>query len=74
MIFHSIIPMEIVFGNKLESQEMNLLEMEYLGEKVQVSPLTNNQLVITRLISTSPKAYLNPDLQPGSVINRLNSR
>lgn len=74
MIFHSIVPIDFVFGNKSENQEMSLLEMDYLGEKVLVSPMTNNQFVISRLISTSPKAFLNPELQPGKVINWINKR
>lgn len=71
MMLYSIVPLEIIFGeyNKdLESTDS--IELSYLGEKVEVSPLTNDQYVIRRLISTSPKAFLNPMLQPGSILKK----
>lgn len=68
MIIHSIVPIDLIFNNSENGDTGKTLEIEYLGETVQVSPLTNNQYVISRLISTSPKAYLNPKLQPGSVV------
>jgi hypothetical protein len=69
MIFHSVIPLEIVMGNN-DTQNNNFIEMQYMGEMVQATPIENNRYVIARLISTSPKAYLNPKLQPGTVIDR----
>ncbi|MCX7842440.1 MAG: YlzJ-like family protein [Clostridia bacterium] len=68
MIMHSIIPNELIFGGFPGSIENNFKEMEYLGVRVQVSQSSNNTLVIQRVISTSPKAYLNPKLQPGMSI------
>ena len=68
MILYSIIPLDIVFGNPDGSAEMKYLEAEYLGEKVLVSKLENNNFVIARLLSTNPKSYLNQKLEPGSVI------
>lgn len=68
MIHYSIIPAEIVFGNNDGSDLGKFLEIEYQGERVQVLPLTNNRYEVNRIISTSPKAFLNPDLQPGSII------
>lgn len=69
MILYSIIPAEIVFGNTENASKYNFFEIDYMGEKVQVSPVTGNQLVINRIISTSPKAYLDPKLQPGTIIS-----
>ncbi|AUS96298.1 hypothetical protein CDQ84_05055 [Clostridium thermosuccinogenes] len=69
MILYSIVPWEIVFKND-DSSGSTFLEMEYIGEKVIVSPTQDNRYVINRIISTSPKAYLNPKLQPGVVIDR----
>ncbi|MCX7746675.1 MAG: YlzJ-like family protein [Clostridia bacterium] len=62
-------PMEAVFaeGHPRESQS-GFLEMDYMGEKVEVMPLSNNEYVIQRVISTSLKAYMNPQLMPGTVI------
>jgi hypothetical protein len=80
MILYSIIPAEVVFENfdKMSDDnhqnENKLIEMEYLGEKVQVTPLSNSKFVINRLISTSPKAYLNPKLQPGTTFFKANDQ
>ena len=69
MILYSIVPGEVVFEYN-ENPVISFLEMEYLGEKVVVSQTDDNKYVICRLISTSPKAYLDPRLQPGMVIER----
>ena len=69
MILYSIIPPEVVFGDFEKNDEKEHMEIEYLGEKVMVTPLSNNQYKVDRIISTSPKAYLNPKLIPGEVIN-----
>lgn len=67
MILYSIVPAEIVFST-LDSDNSILKEIDYLGEKVIVMPMENNQYKINRIISTSPQAFLNPKLQPGSII------
>lgn len=68
MIIYSIIPNEIIFNNSNINTDFNFIEMDYLGEKVQVSALSNNRYVINRVIATNPKSFLNPKLQPGSII------
>ncbi len=68
MILYSIVPREIVFQNSGEENVGKYIEMDYMGEKVQVTPVGNNRYLINRIISTSPKAYLNPKLQPGQYI------
>lgn len=68
MILYSIIPLEIVFGNTDGSSGINYKEAEYLGEKVLVSKLENDDYMITRLLSTNPKSFLNQKLQPGIVV------
>ncbi len=70
MIIYSIVPPEIIFEEKAnEFNASNLIEINYLGEKLQVTPLENNRYMIQRILSTSLKSYLNPDIQPGKVIN-----
>lgn len=66
MILYSIIPAELVFSGY--ENESKYIEMDYMGEKVEVMPLSNSEYRINRLISTSPKAYLNPAFQPGTII------
>ncbi|MDP4092001.1 MAG: YlzJ-like family protein [Bacillota bacterium] len=58
-------PMDVIFGDA-GYRPQETMEMDYLGVKVQVSRDQNDGYVISRIISTSPKAYLNPKLQPGS--------
>jgi hypothetical protein len=58
----------VVFKDFDKINPGSYIEMEYLGEKVIVSPLTNNRYEIQRLISSSPQAYLNPEFQPGRII------
>ena len=71
MILYSVVPAEIVFGSNYDKDQYNFIEIEYEGEKVEVTPLSNNVYKINRVISTSPKAYLNPKLMPGNIIESL---
>ncbi len=78
MILHSIIPMEEIFKNSSsdtmpanfanQDNGSTAVVISYLGEKVEVLRNAQNQYVISRVLSTSPKAYLNPRLMPGSVL------
>jgi len=68
MILYSIIPAEVVFGNSYNNQEFNFIEIEYEGEKIEVTPMPGNSYKINRVISTSPKSFLNPRLMPGNII------
>lgn len=69
MILYSIIPAEVVFDGHSDEDGFELIEADYMGEKVQISPLKNNRYTIVRVLSTSPKAYLKPGLQPGTIIS-----
>ena len=71
MILYSIIPVDVVFGCQYNCEDFNLKEIDYEGEKVVVSQLSNNTYRVDRIISTSPKAYLNPKLMPGKIIENL---
>lgn len=68
MILYSIVPANIVFQGMEEKDGRRSREIEYMGERVIVTPSGENELVIDRIISTSPKAFLNPKLQPGTII------
>ncbi len=67
MILYSIIPVEVVFSEQ-NNDNYKFVEIEYEGEKVVASQLSNNTYRINRVISTSPKVYLNPKLMPGEII------
>jgi len=67
MIYYSILPMDFIMNQPTEKYP-ETLEINYKGETVEAIPMGNNRYMITRLISTSPKAYLNPAFQPGNII------
>ena len=67
MILYTIMPYNIVFGHD-NNKYNELFEIMYLGEKVLVYSLQDNKCVINRLLSTSPKTFLKPELQPGTII------
>ncbi len=71
MILYSIMPVDIVFKDFDYGREVKYFETEYLGEKVQVAEAGDNQYRITKIISTSPQAFLNPGLQPGCIISNI---
>ncbi len=72
-MLYSIVPPELVMGNMADrsTDAPVYVEIEYMGERVQAMPLEDRGYVINRIISTSPKAYLNPGLQPGTVIGGI---
>ena len=68
MILYSIIPVEQVFRSDYNLEDYSFKEIEYEGERIEVIPLSGNNYKINRIISTSLKAYLNPKLMPGNII------
>lgn len=68
MILYTIIPIEIIFQEIQDTRRNTTVIMDYMGVKVEAMMTSNNQYVINRILTTSPKDYLNPKLQPGTVI------
>ncbi|NMB34231.1 MAG: hypothetical protein GX992_08420 [Clostridium sp.] len=68
MILYSVIPAEVVFKDFNWEERKDSIEIDYLGEKVTAFPLGSNSFKIDRLISTSPKSYLDSRLAPGNII------
>lgn len=66
MIFHSIIPFDVVFQDDNNDYYSRIIQ--YDGYQIEVMSTVNGPTHIKRLFSTSPKDYLNPKLQPGSII------
>ncbi len=69
MILYTIMPLEFIFGDP-GYKAGETTEIDYMGVKVEVSKGIDNAMVINRVISSSPKDYLNPKLQPGKTINQ----
>jgi len=67
VILYTIVPYNVIFGSNNDIYS-ELFEIEYLGEKIQVYSLQDNEYIISRIVSTSPKAFLKPELQPGTII------
>lgn len=71
MSFYSIYDTSVVFGNQGFgdiSANTNFCEMNVEGVTVQVSKSSNAEIRIERILSTNPKDYLNPKLQPGTIV------
>lgn len=68
MIIYSIVPVEVIFQNVDIEDYQRAVTVEYMGEMIEAVPAGNMSYTITRVISTSPKAYLRPELQPGKEV------
>ena len=72
MVFHSIIPLEIIFQEESKEQANFITDIiMYNGCQVEVMASNNSLPQIRRLHSTSLKDYLNPKLQPGTILDRF---
>ncbi len=68
MIIHSIVPPELIFRDS-EVSPLRPVMVEYMGEMVEAVPNgKSGGLMIIRVLSTSPTAYLKSELQPGREI------
>jgi len=66
MILWTIVPEEAIFAENVQPAVYE--EMQYLGQKVIVEKLSQNQFRVVRLLTTVPDDYLRNELQPGTVI------
>ena len=69
MIIHSVVPMSMIMENKESTGLKHTIEVEYKGELLEVQQISNNSCKVVRLISTSPDAYMDNEMQPGSILN-----
>ncbi len=68
-IFYTILPLELVFDGFEDGEDMQLYELPIPGGTLVVEPLSKNQAKIVQVISSDPQLFLNPNLQPGKVID-----
>ncbi|MDI9482660.1 MAG: YlzJ-like family protein [Bacillota bacterium] len=68
-MIYSIIPFEQIF---YESRgEISHMEIMLHGERVVLLKNKDNTYTIDKLISTNPKAYLRPELMPGTLLMNI---
>ncbi|MCF6410626.1 YlzJ-like family protein [Pseudalkalibacillus salsuginis] len=69
MILYTSMPNELVFNNAAENYDKHSM-IEMNGVSMMVEHLDENQCRIVNLLSTDPYHYLNPSLQPGTVLKK----
>lgn len=69
MILYSIVPAEFVFNRSASVEDVKFLEADYRGERILVAQMSDKHYEISRLLSTRPGSFLNPALQPGSIVD-----
>lgn len=72
-MIYSIVPFD-PFQYYAENNKQERMEVNINGEKVVLLKNDNNTYTIERLISTNPKAYLNPEFMPGTMIMTITSK
>ncbi|EPR13388.1 YlzJ-like family protein [Ruminiclostridium papyrosolvens] len=71
MILYTIYDHNVVMGSSPTDNAENSLdytEMSIDGVQVQISRYGNSDYQVQRIISTNPYDYLNPRIQPGTII------
>jgi hypothetical protein len=66
MILYTVLPIEIVLEGL--DQERDFIDIQLQGLTITVEPVSLEEAVIVRIISTDPSHYLNPQLSPGRKI------
>ncbi len=71
MILYTIYDHNVVMGSSPSDNTENSLnysEISIDGVQVEVSRYGNSDYQVQRIISTNPYDYLNPKIQPGTII------
>lgn len=68
-MLHTIIDPEWIWNQGTEIQQKK--EIEYEGIRLEVIPVDEKTVVVDRVISTDPKDFMNPGLQPGSQLEYI---
>ncbi|MCM8900797.1 YlzJ-like family protein [Caldicoprobacter algeriensis] len=68
MILHTIVPLQFIFGDFTAQTRPGFRIIEWNNVKLEVLPAGQQRYQINRILSTNPFDYLNPRLQPGTII------
>ncbi|HAV20614.1 MAG: YlzJ-like family protein [Bacillota bacterium] len=71
MILYTVLPIETVLEGL--GQERKFVDIQLKGLSLTVEPISMEEAVIVRVISTDPSHYLNPRLAPGRKIRLFQS-
>ncbi len=69
MILYTIYPLEMVFEDENEEQPRDV-EIKAGLVSLMCQSMPGGEMKITRIISTNPQDYLNPEWQPGKTLVR----
>ncbi|HOP73873.1 MAG TPA: YlzJ-like family protein [Bacillota bacterium] len=69
MILYTIYPLEMVLEEESEEQTQEV-EIKAGSVSLMCQCLPGGEMKISRVISTNPQDYLNPQWQPGKTITR----
>lgn len=69
MILYTIYPLEMVLEEESEEQTQEV-EIKAGSVSLMCQSLPGGEMKISRVISTNPQDYLNPQWQPGKTITR----
>ncbi|WP_409294325.1 YlzJ-like family protein [Peribacillus sp. SCS-26] len=68
MILYTTVPHEQIFLTDV-LHEPQMMDIDYRGIQMQVEYMSPTCFRIDRIISTDPLHYLDPDIQPGSLLH-----
>ena len=66
MILYTVLPMELVLEGI--ERERQFTDVELGGVAMTIEPISAEEAVIIRIISTDPRDFLDPALQPGRIL------
>ncbi len=66
-LLYTVLPLELVLQESTKDVVENY-ELSMSGGSIIVEPLSMDKAKIIRVISSDPQVYLQPQLQPGSII------
>ncbi|HZK23771.1 MAG TPA: YlzJ-like family protein [Oscillospiraceae bacterium] len=69
----TVMPLEMVMEGS-DSFAPTYTEISWQESTLVVEPLEMNTARVVRIISTNPEDYLNPQVQPGSIIQIRNNQ